>query len=461
MRLSSPNFKLIFLLARDRLWNIHKSPLPSFSHYFHRLQNGYQLHYIANKPPHPQQKSLAIFIHGFPDSYALWENILTDSNTNLGDAVYVCVDMPGFGGSDSLPVHDTSVLDALADFIIAIRDAYGDASVYVIAHDWGAVVTNRLAAEAPELADRFILLNGPPADLMAANARRIAETSSKIFKQFRQSPWTNFGCLKKSFKNAQPLLHQVMMSGYMFAFNLPRFMVSYLGTGGNMAFIRGVNAIQFGEKKPRLFNAHALASVLGPSLAECKPSPSAGLDQPAYGRTVIERAKSPGTHFWSMTSYYRDGPASKPWTKSLELLAALQSLNQEAPSRRRSSTSSGSGGGGLLFSPQTKGALQAPATVIWGEKDVALSRQLCLDGISDFLAAGSEVILLPRSGHWTPLEAESVAAAAWLIRAHVCGGEGGGAVRTGGEGSLTTHVFDRFREECPDVYPDARQVVRK
>lgn len=64
----------------------------------------------------------------------------------------------------------TEVLDSLAGFIIAMRNHYGidneeggerKRKVVVVAHDWGCVLAYRLAAEAPELADRFIVSNGP------------------------------------------------------------------------------------------------------------------------------------------------------------------------------------------------------------------------------------------------------------------------------------------------------------
>ena len=63
----------------------------------------------------------------------------------------------------------TNVLESLAEFIIAIRDTHGIGTethdnhrrVTVVAHDWGCVLAMRLAAEAPQLADRFIFSNGP------------------------------------------------------------------------------------------------------------------------------------------------------------------------------------------------------------------------------------------------------------------------------------------------------------
>jgi hypothetical protein len=43
---------------------------------------------------------------------------------------------------------------------------------------------------------------------------------------------------------------------------------------------------------------------------------------------------------------------------------------------------------------------------LWGQRDQACSQAICLDGIGDYLARDSEVILLPRTKHWTPVEGE-------------------------------------------------------
>lgn len=83
----------------------------------------------------------------------------------------IAVDLPGYGGSDSFERHGaTEVLEALTEFIVTVREKYGvdidtmakpARRVIVVAHDWGAVLSFRLAAEAPQLADRFIVTNGP------------------------------------------------------------------------------------------------------------------------------------------------------------------------------------------------------------------------------------------------------------------------------------------------------------
>ena len=259
-----------------------------------------------------------------------------------------------------------------------------------------------------------------------ANRDRILHSATKIFKQFKQSPWRNFSCLGKALHTLGPLAFQALLFGYQFAFHLPPVLVKYLGTGGNFAFLRGANKAAHGEHPADYRMQEDLASTLGPGVNECKPHSSSVTNGATeyYGETVLARAKSPNQAFWHMTSYYRDGCGWMPWSKSLETIADLYALDSEAssspsPARRRSSSSASSG----LFYTVAKGAMHAPSTVMWGEKDQACSRAICLDGIGDYLAKDSEVTLLPRSGHWTPIEVESRAALAKVIGLYATNGD--------------------------------------
>jgi pimeloyl-ACP methyl ester carboxylesterase len=106
----------------------------------------------------------------------MWRGLLQEPAIPLRAATWICVDLPGYGGSDSFYKYDTEVLEALTEFIIAMRETFlttkanGEAlrSTYVVAHDWGAILAFRLAAEAAALADRFIITNGPHVSLLEA-----------------------------------------------------------------------------------------------------------------------------------------------------------------------------------------------------------------------------------------------------------------------------------------------------
>lgn len=97
----------------------------------------------------------------------MWRHLLQESAIPKTEATLVCVDLPGYGGSDSFKVYDTEVLEALTEFIVAMRDRYIPVeetevtNTFIVGHDWGCVLGFRLAADAPCLADRFILTNAP------------------------------------------------------------------------------------------------------------------------------------------------------------------------------------------------------------------------------------------------------------------------------------------------------------
>jgi len=163
--------------ARNKYWNLSQSVF-DLHHRFFVLRNGLQLHYftnVATTDPSPRQsKTLVIFFHGFPDSSLLWRYVL-ESSLLRQNATLVAVDLPGFGGSDNFPHYGaTEVLESLTEFIVAMREQHlgvgdndsghgegQDDKVFIAGHDWGCLLSYRLAAEAPCLANRFILTNGP------------------------------------------------------------------------------------------------------------------------------------------------------------------------------------------------------------------------------------------------------------------------------------------------------------
>ncbi|RMZ83650.1 hypothetical protein DV738_g1015, partial [Chaetothyriales sp. CBS 135597] len=413
-----------FLIDRDRIWNLKKSPITGFQHYIYRLHSGFKFHYISNRPPGPQKGPLFILIHGFPDSYYMWSRLLEEPSFPLSQATVVAVDLPGYGGTDGFKVFDTVVLEALTEFILGTRETYlekqssadAKSNVYIVAHDWGAVLSLRLASEAPALADRFILLNGPHVQLAYSNRDRHLRETFEHWATFLSSPWNNWNHLLTGIEVFRPALRQAFLFGYQYAFELPAPFVKYLGTGGNFAFLRGVGKAKYGKTgQSELSDTVELATSLGPGVNEASPHKVAisnDLSTDSYGETVPQRAQSAATAFYTMTSYYRDGCGWQDWTKTPTILAQLRALDPNTPATTAPANEYG-----------IKGALEAPLTMIWGELDIACSQVICLDGIEKYLGPKSEVVLLPRSGHWTAVEKESRAAVAKLLALYASGGD--------------------------------------
>ncbi|KAL3461528.1 hypothetical protein BJX64DRAFT_277835 [Aspergillus heterothallicus] len=399
--------------ARDRLWNLSKKWL-NYSHQFYTLRSGFKFHYICNDPDAVTSgnRPLVIFIHGFPDSWAIWRHMLNSASL-CELATVVAVDLPGYGGSQSLDQYTaTRVLENLSEFIIAMRTKHGidDDSksqklrTIIVAHDWGCLLSLRLATDAPELADRFIVTNGPLMPLTVANIGRRLATSSKMLHSFLRSPIRSRSLLANAAKTLYPILRQMNASGYIFIFQLPQLFVEYLGHGGNASFLKLIHVMSWGKEEFSPYDAaECMASSIGPSTHEGDTRTTEG---EGYAESTVKRGGL--VNFFHMCRYYRDGTSRSRWNKSIETIASLHSIAQETGIRH---TSSGAG----VFNDGPEGALKARATIVWGRKDSALIPELCLDGISDYLGHDSQVIDLPRSAHFTPLEPESRAALSAVI----------------------------------------------
>ncbi|KAL4941479.1 hypothetical protein BDV06DRAFT_212624 [Aspergillus oleicola] len=390
--------------ARNRLWNLSEK-WSNFSHQFHILRTGFKFHYVASdiNTTTSASKPLVIFIHGFPDSWPIWRHVL-NSESLQGAATLVAVDLPGHGGSESLDRYSaTAVLENLAEFILAMRVRYGidsDTATHqqrtiIVGHDWGCVVSLRLAAEAPQLADRFILSNGPLIPLVVANISHRLSSSLKMFNSFLSSPIRQRSLLFNAAKTLKPIFRQMWSSGYIFAFQLPETIIAYVGKGGNDSFLKSIHRLSYGEQEYSITDAaECMAGSIGPSAQEGK---SQTTDGEKYADSAVTRRAI--TSFVEMCSYYRHGTGLARWRKSVETITGLHDIAQEAGTQR-----TGSGAG--IFDDGPTGALKASTTIVWGKADHALVRELCLDGISDYLCRDSQVVELPNTAHWTPLERE-------------------------------------------------------
>ncbi|KAJ5351100.1 hypothetical protein N7452_000074 [Penicillium brevicompactum] len=435
--------KLELQLARDRLWNLSKD-FEGLSHHLLTLQSGFKFHFLSNDTPNTPEtidsgKPLVIFIHGFPDSWAIWRHIV--KNPALQKAVsIVAIDLPGYGGTDSLEKYNaTNVLEKLTELIVTLRTQYGvDTDVesnkkktVIVAHDWGCVLSMRLAAEAPSLAHRFILSNGPSLivqmKLVESNIRRLLFSSNKMLGNAWRNPLQARAPLTQALRTISPLLRQIFLSGYIFAMQLPIPLVNYFLTGGNLSLLRGIHIKSHGTAEfSAQDKAESMASSMGPSVAESKTKTANG---DSYPDTLQdERAFA---HIIHMANYYRHHASTARWTKSIETVASLHSIT---PGAGRASSGAG------LFNEGPPGALKASTTVFWGKEDLALDPRICLDGMSDFLVQGSQVVLLPRTGHWTPVEVESRAALIKAVEWTVQGEKGdiGAALETSYPGVQVT-----------------------
>lgn len=210
-----------------------------------------------------------------------------------------------------------------------------------------------------------------------------------MLKTFAHRPISSRSLLRKGLGALSPLASQLRRSGYVFVFNLPLPLVAWAGSMGNVWFLRVCHQVAAGNEYPfeRKDAAEAMASSQGPGLAQLSTSTASN---ETYPESVRRRASSGG--FTEKIRYYRDGLYFQPWVKSLETLSSLYTIG---PNHR---SSSGAG----LFEGEPAGSLKARTTVVWGLRDQAIDHRIGLQGVGDYLPKGSQVITLPRTGHWTP-----------------------------------------------------------
>ncbi|KAI5792424.1 hypothetical protein DFH27DRAFT_188121 [Peziza echinospora] len=324
---------------RISLWSLDREPYIGVRHRFHTDGGtGLRMHYVeAGDMTHGSE--LIILIHGFPDSYYSYRHQLT--SPNLHRAHVIALDLPGFGGSDSLPEYSsTNVLNAISSFIIDMKKRKTHERCILVGHDWGALIVCRLVSEGPGgLVSRAIIMSGlHPAILKENTEHNLASFSrtakSTIFVHHPLHVLFSPGRAKKDIarirrswqKNISPLLNQARHSHYIIPLRLPwMFMARRLPMMGDYWFLRRVSKLAKCNEESSF-----LANALGPGKAECEGIPG----ESGYPDSVRERKD--GGEVDEMIGYYRDGLAFGIWEWSItvqefsERQAALQRLQQDA-----------------------------------------------------------------------------------------------------------------------------------
>jgi len=396
-------------LAQEAHWHLDREPLPGFRHAFFKTKIGTSLHYVTNADESTSApKNVAIFIHGFPDSFLLWRHILQSSELQRGH-ILIAVDIPGYGGSDSLPCYGPyEMLEAMSDFILGMREQFlqADQKAVVVTHDWGALIGARLASEASELADHWIIMSGMVPHLARSNAIAQVKLAKQMLHTWIRSPF-NIRLLRTAVAALGPIRSQFRRSFYIFCIQLPWPLSNVLATFGNFWFLRTMHSLGKGglRKDEKLIGrldskeaGEAMAMSTGPGRQQLDGKADTSL---RYGESVSKRTNDRGMS--EKVKIYRDDLFSGKWDKSLETTAALFEIASAAESRRRSSASSAP-----LLGGQAGGCyLKAPTTFMLGERDPAFDRRLTLDNFKDIMLGGGQVVLVKDAGHWLPLESGS------------------------------------------------------
>jgi pimeloyl-ACP methyl ester carboxylesterase len=115
--------------------------------------NGIRLHYVS-----VGTGKLVMFVHGFPEFWAGWENQLSDIGK---DYQAVALDMRGYNlSSKPADVENYHIKDLIED-LRALAEYLGHEKFCMVAHDWGGAVAWSFAMRYPDWLEKLIIINSP------------------------------------------------------------------------------------------------------------------------------------------------------------------------------------------------------------------------------------------------------------------------------------------------------------
>lgn len=131
----------------------------------------------------PEDGTVVLMIHGFPDSARLWRNQVPV----LAQAGYrvLAPDVKGYGNSDKPIAVAEYAIARLADDMIAILDDAGIDRAHVVGHDWGAAIAWYLAIARPNRVRTLTALSvGHPSAFQGAGLGQLEKSWYMLLFQF-------------------------------------------------------------------------------------------------------------------------------------------------------------------------------------------------------------------------------------------------------------------------------------
>ncbi|RYR02175.1 hypothetical protein Ahy_B06g081002 [Arachis hypogaea] len=116
--------------------------------------NGIKMH-VAEKGEGP----VVLFLHGFPELWYTWRHQIL----SLSSKGYRCVapDLRGYGDTDAPSSVSSYTCFHIVGDIVALMDSLGVDQVFLVAHDWGAIIGWYLSMFRPDRVKAYVCLSVP------------------------------------------------------------------------------------------------------------------------------------------------------------------------------------------------------------------------------------------------------------------------------------------------------------
>ncbi len=148
----------------------------------HAEVNGVRLHYVRHGRGQP-----VLLVHGWPGFWFEWNRNIPALAERFD---VVAPDMRGFAYSDKPDLApEEGYSDAvMAEDIAALVRALGFERISIVAHDFGAMWSQRFARAHPDLLDRLVLFN-PPYPGIGGRFFDVPQNFETWYMVFHQQPW--------------------------------------------------------------------------------------------------------------------------------------------------------------------------------------------------------------------------------------------------------------------------------
>ncbi len=130
---------------------------------------------------------LALFLHGFPESWYSWRHQLP-LLARLGYRAWA-PDLRGYGESERPVGTAEYAIERLLEDVAGLIDAAGARETVLLAHDWGAVIAWYFAMRRLRPLERLVIMNVPHPVPMARALRTFAQLRRSWYVLFFQLPW--------------------------------------------------------------------------------------------------------------------------------------------------------------------------------------------------------------------------------------------------------------------------------
>lgn len=150
---------------------------------FADLSNGIRLHYAQAGTP---GKRLVMFLHGFPEYWAAWEDVLP----LMGNGRFcVAPDLRGFNLSSMPPDVPAYRAGAVMQDALLLAQHLGYERFDLVAHDWGGAIAWNIAIARPEALRHLVILNSPhPVPFARELTRNPAQQQASAYMAWLRAP---------------------------------------------------------------------------------------------------------------------------------------------------------------------------------------------------------------------------------------------------------------------------------